>query len=108
VGLIALAAALTLATNAHAHNQTVSMTVVIDGEAFAKFVEGVWPDAKARGVARQTFDAAFADVKAIPRVIELDRHQPEFSLTFEQYLARVAPQSGSMKGANAWPKIANC
>jgi len=81
-----------------AHEVKSSGKFVIDAAKFTKFVEGVWPDAKARGVSRATFDAAFAEVKAIPRVIDLDRNQPEFSLTFEQYLSRVAPKSRVQKG----------
>ena len=97
-GLIACAAVLLSAASVEAHK--IKTDIVIDDEKFAEFVKGVWPDAEARGVKRQTFDAAFAGVKAIPGVIELDRHQPEFSLTFEQYLARVAPRSRIIKGRN--------
>ena len=72
--------------------------VNIDAGKFAQFVKDLWPEAQARGVTRKTFDAAFADVKPIPRVIELDRNQPEFKLTFDQYLSRVAPKSRVIKG----------
>lgn len=45
------------------------------------------------GVSAATFDLAFAGVQPIPRIIELDRSQPEFTMTFQQYLERVVPQS---------------
>jgi len=83
---------------ASAHETADKIKVVFDLDKFKAFVRDVWPDAKARGVERETFDAAFADVRPIPRVIELDRHQPEFKLTFAQYLARVAPKSRVQKG----------
>lgn len=50
-------------------------------------------EAIARGISPETFDAAFADVAPIERVIELDRSQPEFTLTLDQYLTKVVPRS---------------
>jgi membrane-bound lytic murein transglycosylase B len=44
------------------------------------------------GIRAATLDAAFAGVKPIERVIELDRQQPESVLTFEEYLTRVVPE----------------
>ena len=41
------------------------------------------------GISSKTFDLSFKDVKLIKRVIELDRNQPEFKLTFEDYLSKV-------------------
>jgi membrane-bound lytic murein transglycosylase B len=37
-------------------------------------------------------------IEPIARVVELDRNQPEFKLSFAEYLARVAPQSRVEKG----------
>ncbi len=97
--LIAFSVLMVGGTSSSAH-ETASkgFKVDIDAGKFAQFVQGLWPDAQARGVTRKTFDAAFADVRAIPRVIELDRNQPEFKLTFDQYLSRVAPKSRVIKG----------
>lgn len=44
--------------------------------------------AVARGLSKPAVDQALRGVAYIPRVIELDRRQPEFSLTFWQYLSR--------------------
>jgi len=49
-------------------------------------------EALGQGISAATFDAAFAGVQPIPRVIELDKSQPEFTMTFPQYLDRVLPQ----------------
>lgn len=50
-------------------------------------------DAVAQGISEPTLDSALAGVAPIPRVIELDRRQPEFTLTFQQYMDRVvSPQ----------------
>ena len=50
-------------------------------------------DAREEGISEATLDAALDGVQLIPRVIELDRKQPEFTLTFAQYLERVVPVS---------------
>ncbi|MGB2437185.1 MAG: lytic murein transglycosylase, partial [Candidatus Puniceispirillales bacterium] len=60
---------------------------------FDKWLEELRSDALADGISPATLDAALADVALIPRVIELDRSQPEFTLTFAQYLDRVVPVS---------------
>ncbi len=49
-------------------------------------------EALAAGISAATLDAAFAGVKPLDRVIELDRQQPESVLTFEEYLTRVVPE----------------
>ena len=50
-------------------------------------------DAREEGISEATLVAALDGVQLIPRVIELDRKQPEFTLTFAQYLERVVPVS---------------
>ena len=46
-------------------------------------------EAEAKGIRAETMDEAFANVEPIERVIELDRRQPEGTITFDQYLDRV-------------------
>ncbi len=53
---------------------------------FDAFLADVRTEALGRGIRAQTLDVALADVTPLARVIELDRAQPEFTLTFEQYL----------------------
>lgn len=65
---------------------------------FATWLDGVRAEALARGVRAVTLDAALSGVAPIPRVIELDRRQPEFTLTFEQYLDRVIPERRVKRG----------
>ena len=55
-------------------------------------------EAKGKGISRSVLDEALAGIQPIPRVIELDRRQPEFTLTFTQYRDRVVPQSRIKKG----------
>jgi len=56
---------------------------------FSAFLAGVRHDAIARGIRPATVDAAFRNAQFLPRVIELDRKQPERTMTFTQYIAKV-------------------
>ena len=67
-------------------------------ETFTKWREGVRKEALSLGISAATFEAAFADVEPIPRIIELDRSQPEVTLSFAQYVERVVPESRVAKG----------
>lgn len=62
-------------------------------EGLADWLEQLRADARSEGISEATLDAALTNVALIPRVIELDRKQPEFTLTFAQYLERVVPVS---------------
>jgi lytic murein transglycosylase len=55
--------------------------------SFQLFVEGLWPQAQARGVSRRTFDAAFKGVVYDPRVFAHTRTQAEFVKPIWDYLA---------------------
>ncbi|MEE8394255.1 MAG: lytic murein transglycosylase [Rhodospirillales bacterium] len=60
---------------------------------FQEWLEGVRKEAAALGIGASTLDSALAGITPIPRVVELDRKQPEFTLTFRQYQDRVVPKS---------------
>jgi len=72
--------------------------MLVSGAAIAEQQDfGVWlnelkQEAIGKGISEQIFDTAFKDVKPIPRIIELDRKQPEFTLTLEEYVSRVVPK----------------
>ena len=55
-------------------------------QGFPAFVQSIWPEARAHGVSRATFDAAFAGVTPDPEVIEKTKTQAEFHKTVGQYL----------------------
>ena len=65
---------------------------------FAIWLKELRAEAASRGVRAATIEEALRGVKLIPRVIELDRRQPEFTLTFRQYMDRVVPESRVKKG----------
>ena len=62
-------------------------------ESFESWLVALRAEALKKGVGSETLEAAFRGVKPLARVIELDRHQPEFTLTFEQYITRVVSRS---------------
>lgn len=56
---------------------------------FDEWLQDLREEAQGRGIRTETLDAALSGVAPISRVIELDRRQPEFTLTFAQYRERV-------------------
>ena len=65
---------------------------------FATWLKGVYEEGLDRGISKATLDAALTGLAPIPRVIEHDRHQPEFTMTLKKYLANVVPPSRVEKG----------
>ena len=54
---------------------------------FAKWLVELRQEAKERGISDQILDAALGNAAPIKMVIELDRRQPEFTMTFDDYLS---------------------
>lgn len=66
---------------------------------FASWLQQLRRDAVAQGVSQQTVDAALTDsLQPIPRIIELDRKQPEKTRTFAQYVESVVSTDRRDKG----------
>ena len=65
---------------------------------FAEWLQGLRADARLAGIGDRTLERALAGIEPIPRVIELDRRQPEFTLTFREYMDRVVPPARIEKG----------
>lgn len=55
-------------------------------DGFAAWLAGLADEAQRRGLATATISRALGNARYLPRVIELDRRQPEFTLTFWRYL----------------------
>ena len=60
---------------------------------FDGFVDGLWAQAHKRGVARDTFDRAFAGVTPDPAVLAKTHRQSEFTKTTSDYLASAVSAS---------------
>ncbi|MFO7738935.1 MAG: lytic murein transglycosylase [Desulfatiglandaceae bacterium] len=69
-----------------------------DKQSFKSWLGDLRREALAKGISQATFDEAFAEIKPIPRVIELDRNQPEFRMTLTEYLDRVTPKHRIIQG----------
>ncbi|MGC1886265.1 MAG: lytic murein transglycosylase, partial [Stellaceae bacterium] len=70
-----------------------------EGDFYA-FLSGVRHDAAAQGVRASTIEAALRDTQYLPHVVELDRKQPERTMTFGEYLEKVVT-SQRMEGARS-------
>jgi membrane-bound lytic murein transglycosylase B len=75
-----------------------SVPSVAADQDFSVWLDGVRSEARERGLKEETIASALSEVAPIPRVIELDRRQPEFTLTLEQYLSRVVSDTRVRKG----------
>ena len=58
-------------------------------EEFNTWLDTLKIEARSKGISQSTIESSLSGIKPIPRVIELDRKQPEFTLTFKEYLRRV-------------------
>ena len=58
---------------------------------FVVWKETLKPDMLAQGADQQLVEKIIASLEFIPRVIELDRHQPEGRMSHEEYLTKVIP-----------------
>jgi membrane-bound lytic murein transglycosylase B len=68
-------------------------------EKFNAFISNISSEAHKKGISKKVINQFKKNVSYIPRVIELDRSQPEFKITLQQYLKRVVTSS-RIKKAN--------
>jgi membrane-bound lytic murein transglycosylase B len=66
--------------------------------SFTSFLAGMGAEARRAGIRQRTLDRAFAGLAPNPRVIELDRHQPEFTMTWPQYRSRIVSPTRIARG----------
>ena len=71
---------------------------------FQKWVEELHRESEAQGIRPSTLKSALGALKLLPRVVELDRKQPEFTLTYRQYMDRVVPTARVEKGRQLFRK----
>lgn len=69
-----------------------------ESRSLADWVAGVKAEAMQKGVSAATVDAAMRGFKPNQRIIQLDRKQPEGSLSFAEYMERVVPTSRINQG----------
>lgn len=67
-------------------------------EDFSSWLDGFRREAVSSGIRTEVFDAAMYGVQPVPRIIELDRKQPEAALTLKRYLRNSLPAARIRKG----------
>lgn len=67
-------------------------------QSFVDWRADLKAEALGKGIPEQVFDLAFSGVEPDPKVIRLDRHQPEFTQTYYQYIAKRVSQSRIKNG----------
>ena len=82
----------------------LSSTQSFSNDTFSDFVTGISNEAEKKGISLKLIKDFKTKVAFIPRVIELDRSQPEFKLTLDQYLARVVTSSRIKKANSKYKK----
>lgn len=76
----------------------ISTALADEAEQFAECKVNLQEKAIAQGASQQTIDAIFPSLTYQPRVIELDRSQPEFVQTFPGYFTKRVTQWRTDKG----------
>ncbi|WP_218044174.1 lytic murein transglycosylase [Kiloniella majae] len=73
-----------------AHAQTVenSSEQAVEKISFEQWLNEFKVEARGQGISEQTLTRSFKGVQPIPKIIEYDRRQPEFTRTFWSYLDR--------------------
>lgn len=80
-------------TTASMQPSQAALDLIARQQAFAEWVAAFSASARAAGIGEDTLRKAFDSVQFVPRVIDADRAQPEFTRTVWDYLDRtVAPQ----------------
>ena len=72
-----------------------------EAASFASFLNGFRAEARRAGVSEATLQAALSSIHANQKVLELDRRQPEFTLTWSQYRASRVSESRIANGRTA-------
>jgi membrane-bound lytic murein transglycosylase B len=71
-------------------------------DSFQGFLAGLRAEARHAGISGATLDRAFAGVQPNQKVLERERHQPEFTLTWVQYRDLLITDQRIANGRVAW------
>ena len=77
---------------------TLSPSLAFAQNSFSQWLSGFRQEALEKGISQSTLDQALTGIEPIQRVIELDRKQPEGTMTFAKYKERVISQDRINKG----------
>jgi membrane-bound lytic murein transglycosylase B len=73
-------------------------------QPFEDWLADLRKEAARKGISDKIIEAALTDIEPKARILELDRKQPEGTLTFEQYQKRVINQARINKGRELYRK----
>ncbi len=65
---------------------------------FKAWLQDLKSEARGAGIGQTTLDDALDNIAPLDRVVELDRKQPEFTITFQQYMLRVVNDARVERG----------
>ena len=74
----------------------------LDTASYDRFLAALRAEARSSGISEPTVRAALGTIRPLPRVLELDRKQPEGVLTWEQYRDRIVSQTRIDNGRRAF------
>ncbi len=77
---------------------SVAQEAADNPQPFDIWLEEFKRDAASQGISQSTLDTAFSGMELLPRVVELDRKQPEKKLTFAQYRKKIVSPERVQKG----------
>jgi membrane-bound lytic murein transglycosylase B len=75
-----------------------SPTLAQKKKSFQAWLVDFRSEAAAKGISQATLQSALSKVQYLPKVIELQKNQPEFKFTVEEYLIRVASEARALRG----------
>jgi membrane-bound lytic murein transglycosylase B len=75
-----------------------SPTLAQKKKSFEAWLADFRREAAAKGISQETLQSALSKVQYLPKVIELQKNQPEFKFTVEEYLIRVASEARALRG----------
>ncbi len=90
------AVALMAATPAEAADRNADNNA--DRPDFQTWLKDFRKEARAEGIASDTLDKALTGISFKKRVVELDREQPEFTLTYQEYMDQVVTEERIAEG----------
>jgi membrane-bound lytic murein transglycosylase B len=76
-------------------------------DSFRTFLAGIRSEARRSGISALTLDRALTGLQPNQKVLQHDRHQPEFTMTWAQYRALVVTDQRAANGRLAWRRNAS-
>jgi len=75
-----------------------SPSVAQKKQSFEAWLADFRSEAAAKGISQATLQSALSKVQYLPKVIELQKNQPEFKFTVDEYIGRVASEARALRG----------